>query len=275
MKLTADNYYSAEANMEYISVSQFREFCGSPIRPGCEARGLAEAKGEILHIPTTAMAVGSYVDAYFSHELDKYRLEHPEIFSSRGKTAGELKSEYRLAEAMIERAIREPLFMRYMDGDTQMILEGEIDGVRVKAKLDSCDGRRITDLKTTRSISETYFIKDSGERLNFIEANGYDLQGAVYQELYFQNFGKRLPFYIAAISKDRASDGIYHPRVAVIEVSQQMMDERLIEFKKNVRKIQLIKTGEIVPIACGVCDYCADTLPLEKVISVDELMVDI
>ena len=74
------------------------------------------------------------------------------------------------------------------------------------------------------------------------------------KSLFFKrNFGKRLPFYIAAISKDRASDGIYHPRVAVIEVSQQMMDERLIEFKKNVRKIHLIKTGEIVPIACGVC----------------------
>lgn len=274
MNLTANNYYSSKANMEYCSVSQYKDFIGTPLRPGCEARALAEAKGLIPHPVTTALAVGSYVDAYFSGEIKEYTMAHPEMFSSRGATKGELKAEFRQAVAMIKRAEKEKLFMRYMDGEKQKILTGDIEGVPFKIRMDSCDGRRITDLKTIKSISETFWIKDSGERLNFIEAWNYDLQGAVYQEIYFQNFGKRLPFYICAISKDKSSDGLYHPRVAVIEVLQTHMDERLSEVKANIKKIQAIKTGEIEPISCGICDYCADTLPLEEVISQDQLLME-
>ena len=82
-----------------------------------------------------------------------------------------------------------------------------------------------------------------------------------------------MPFYICAISKDK-TDTVAHPRVAVIEIPESMMNERLEEFKSNITRIQDIKTGVIEPIHCGHCDYCADTLPLSRVISVDELVGD-
>lgn len=275
MTITKNNYFSPKAEMEYVTVSQIKAFCGTPAKVACEASALAELKGEYKRNPTTALMIGSYVDNYFSGTLDEFKDEHPEIISSRGKTAGELKTEYRQAEAMIARAERDELFMKYLEGDKQVPLVGEIEGVPFKILIDSTDHRRITDLKTLKSISETYYVKDSGERVTFIENWNYDLQGAAYQYIYEQNFGKKLPFYIAAISKDKDSDGTFHPRIAVIQIPQGKLDERLVEIKRNVRKIQMIKSGEIEPIHCGHCHYCADTLPLDRVISSDELLLDI
>lgn len=273
LHLTSENYYSKEANLAYVSVSQYKEFCGTIGIPGCEHAALAKVKGELETPVTTSLLVGSYVDAYFEGTLPLFTAQHPEIFSSRGKTAGELKSEFKQASAMIDRAEREALFMKYMEGNKQLIMTGEIEGVPIKCKFDSVDGRRITDLKTIKSIGDNFFIKDYGYRVSFVENWGYDIQAAVYREIYRQNTGELLPFYICAISKDSTAT-VAHPRVAVIEVSEAMMNERLEEFKRNVIRIQDIKNGVIEPIPCCNCDYCADTLPVTKVISTDELVGD-
>jgi hypothetical protein len=218
--------------------------------------------------------VGSYVDSFFEGTLPTFAAQHPEIFSSRGKTAGELKSEYKQAEIMIERATKDEVFMRYMAGDKQVIMTGEIEGVPVKIKIDSFDGIRITDLKTVRSITETFYAKDLGQRLNFIEWWGYDLQGAIYREIVRQNTGEVLPFYINAVSKDK-TDSIPHPRIKVIEVPPMKMDEKLAEVKTQITKIQALKDGIYEPLRCEVCDYCADTEVLDGPISMDQLMGEI
>ena len=56
MILTNDNYYSPEANWEYMSVSQYKQFLK------CEAAAMAQLKGEWSQPKTTALLVGSYVD---------------------------------------------------------------------------------------------------------------------------------------------------------------------------------------------------------------------
>lgn len=258
--LTPENYYSQEANMQYVSVSQYKDFNGTTGKLGCEAYAMAKLRGEVEEVSTTPLLVGSYVDAYFEGTLPTFSAQHPEIFSSRGKTAGELKAEYKQASAMIDRAEKDKVFMQYMAGDKQVIMTGEINGIPVKIKIDSCDGKRITDLKTVKSVTETFYAKDLGQRLNFCEWWGYDLQGAVYREIYRQNTGKLLPFYICAISKDKTSPGnIPHPRIKVIEIPPMVMDEKLAEFQSNIIKVQRLKDGEIEPLRCEVCDYCADT----------------
>lgn len=272
--LTPENYYSREANMQYVSVSQYKEFNGTTGKMGCEACAMAKLRGEITEITTTPQMVGSYVDAYFEGTLSTFAAQHPEIYSSRGKTAGELKTEYKQASIMIDRAERDSVFMQYMAGDKQVIMSGEIEGVPVKIKIDSCDGRRITDLKTVKSISETFYAKDLGQRLNFCEWWGYDLQAAVYREIYRQNTGDLLPFYICAISKDK-TDNVPHPRIKVIEVPPMLMDEKLTEVKNNIVKILRIKEGDIEPLRCEVCDYCADTEVLDGPVSMDQIMGEI
>lgn len=271
--LTSENYYSVEANKKYVSVSQYKDFCGSIGKRGCECFALAKMRGEIEEVATTPLMVGSYVDAYFEGTLPTFAAQHPEIYSSRGKTAGELKAEYKQASSMIDRAEQDPLFMQYMAGKKQVIMTGEIEGVPVKIKIDSTDGRRLTDLKTVKSINETFYVKDSGERVSFVEWWNYDLQAAVYQEIYRQNTGEVLPFYICAISKDK-TDNIPHPRIAVIELQPMILQERLIEVKQNITHIQDLKTGVIDPIPCEKCDWCADHLPLQGVISSDQLMAE-
>lgn len=274
MVLTPENYYSREANMQYVSVSQYKDFNGTTGKAGCEACAMAKIRGEVEEVSTTPLLVGSYVDAYFEGTLPTFSAQHTEIFSSRGKTAGELKSEFKQASVMIDRAVKDPVFMRYMDGDKQVIMTGEIEGVPVKIKIDSTDGRRITDLKTVKSITEIFYAKDLGQRLNFIEWWGYDLQAAVYREIYRQNTGDLLPFYICAISKDK-TDNIPHPRIKVIEIPPMRMDEKLSEVKSNIVRIQHIKEGDREPLRCEVCDYCADTEVLDVPISMDMLMGEI
>lgn len=272
--LTSENYYSSEANWKYVSASQYKDFCGTISKLGCEACAMAKLRGEFADVETTALLVGSYVDAYFEGTLATFAAQHPEIYSSRGKTAGELKSEYKQATIMIDRAVRDPLFMQFMEGQKQVIMTGEIEGVPVKIKIDSFDGIRITDLKTVKSITETFYAKDLGQRLNFIENWGYDIQGAIYREIVRQNTGETLPFFINAISKDK-TDNVPHPRIKVIEIPPMVMDGKLIEIKRNITKIQDIKTGEMDPLRCEVCDYCADTEVLDGPISMDMLMGDI
>ena len=279
MELTEQNYFSQEAEMEYVSSSQYKMFF-NPYNDCCEAAALAQIKGEIERPMTTSLLMGSYVDEALTGDLEKFKSEHPELISTRGESKGQLKRDYVQAEAMVQRALRDPTFMAYVTGGVhQAIFTGKISDVPVKIKIDHIamkDGKpvAIVDLKTVKSMYETFWVKDSGEHLSFIERWAYDLQGAVYQCIYEQNTGLKLPFYIAAVSKDKDSEGIAHPRLKVIQIPQTKLDERLTEVKNNIGKIQMLKEGKIEPINCGKCDYCADTLPCE-VISMDELLLEV
>jgi hypothetical protein len=89
-----------------------------------------------------------------------------------------------------------------------------------------------------------------------------------------QNTGEILPFYICAISKDK-TDGVPYPRVAVIQIPDPILDDKLIEVKTKINGVWDIMQGNIEPIPCGTCDYCAVTLPLERIITPDELLMEV
>ena len=279
-ELNSLNYFTPEMNMKYVSVSQYKQFMGNPFSNDvCEAAALAEAKGEIVRPITKSLLMGQYVDEALTGDLEAFKLEHPELFVTKGSRVGELKADYIQAEKMVERATSDPTFMDFMrGGEYQVIMTGSIENVPVKIKIDHVaylKGKPVAlvDLKTVRSMHETFRAKDSGEYMTWVERWNYDLQGAVYQEIYYQNTGLKLPFYIAAISKDK-SDDTPHPRLKIIQIPQMKLDERLAEVKSNIWKIDALKKGEIQPIHCKHCDYCADNLPCE-VISLDELLLEV
>ena len=112
MKLTAENYFSKEANFAFMSVSQFKSFSK------CPAAAMAELTGEFEREETTALLVGSYVDAHFEGTLKSFAEQHPEIF----KRDGTLKAEFSQAEAIIKRIERDKLFMHYLSGEKQVIM---------------------------------------------------------------------------------------------------------------------------------------------------------
>ena len=246
MKLTQDNYFSKEANQHYMSVSQFKSF------DRCQASALAEINGEFEREQTTALLVGSYVDAYFEGTLDNFKAEYPDIF----KRDGTLKAEYIQAEAIIKRIERDKLFAEYMSGEKQVIMTGEICGVPVKIKVDSLHPDKIVDLKIMRDFENIYDAEKG--RLPFFEAWGYDLQAAVYQEIVRQNTGKTLPFYLAVATKEKVTD------IDIVHMNQKSIDFAFDHFKANVEMYDAIKKGIIPPERCGKCAYCKETKVLTE-----------
>ena len=246
LKLTNENYFSVEADREYMSVSQYKLWLD------CPARAKATINREYIQPMTKALLVGSYVDSHFEGTLDKFKEEHPEIFNSR---TGELKTDYKQAEEIIKRCESDELFMEYMSGEKQVIKTGEIDGVPVKIKIDSYHpNKMIVDLKILRSCERIM----GQSPISFWK---YDLQGAIYQ--YIE--GKQLPFFLAIATKETVTD------IEIVKVEQSDMDDALADFKKNIHRFNAMKKGEIEAFGCGRCDYCKSRKKLVAPISSDDL----
>ena len=253
MKLTRRNYHSAKANVEYMSVSQFKDF------KKCEACALAKIEGRHKREKTTALLVGSYVDAYFDGTLAAFKEENPEIF----KKDGTLKADYLQANEIIKRIERDKLFMEYISGKKQVIMTGNICGVPVKIMMDSYHpGKRIVDRKIMANLESSF--DEIGGQLPFFEAWGYDLQGAVYQEIVRQNTGLKLPFYLAVATKEKTTD------IDIIHIEQKAMDFAMQSFERHVERYDAIKKGVVAAYRCEKCDYCKETKVLTEPTSSDE-----
>lgn len=257
LKLTADNYYSQEANMAYMSASQFKAF------RKCEAAAMAELRGELPRKETTALLVGSYVDAHFSGELDQYREAHPEIF----KKDGSLKADFQNAEKVIQRIEEDELARMLLSGKNQVIKTAKIGGVWFKVKFDSLltarqvesickkfpqirelvpfGGAIIVDLKCMRDLDDVW-DKDAGEYVTFAEFWGYDIQGAIYQAADKRN----APFVIVAVTKEE------EPDVDALHIPDDDLSFSLSEVEDLAPRYDAIKRGEISPVGCGKCAYC-------------------
>lgn len=199
MQLTNENYYSKEANEEYLSVSQYKDFMGTYGKRGCEEYALAKIEGtwEENMEDSDALMVGSYVDAHFEGTLDLFKAKHPCMF----KKDGGLMAKYLKANEMIQRCERDEVFSHYMSGEKQVIMTADMFGAKWKIKIDSYHpGQCIVDLKTCQSINKVFFHHDIGY-MNFLAEWGYYIQGAVYQKVVEINTGKKLPFFIAAVSE--------------------------------------------------------------------------
>lgn len=263
MILTNDNYYSAEADTEYMSVSQFKDFHGTFGITGCERTAMMRLKG--LYPPKTGLPllIGGYVDAWFEGTLDKYKEVHPEMF----KKDGTLKADFVKADAIIERVQKDPMFMYHMSGEKQVIMTGEIEGVPWKIKIDSLLPDAIVDLKVVAEIGKKKWVQDIGEFLDIIRYWGYDIQGAVYQEIVRQNTGDKLPFIIAAVTKEEPE-----PDIELIEVDQVYLDEAMDIVRYNTPRIADIKKGIIEPTQCHICPCCRKDKVLTGAIKLSQML---
>ena len=202
MFLTEANYYSKEANQEYLSVSQYKDFCGTMKQRGCEAKAMAKLRGEWVEEMTEPLLLGSYVDAHFEGTLKLFKAKHPEIFR---KKDAELYAKFQKANETIQMLERDEMFMFYMSGEKQTILTAELFGAMWKCKLDSYLRKlAIVDLKYVKDIRERFWVKDEGTFVSFVEWWGYDIQAAIYREIEaICSGGPRLPVYLAAANKKK------------------------------------------------------------------------
>lgn len=255
--ITEENYYSQQANIDYMSCSQFKDFMK------CEEMALAKLSGDYSQQSTTALLVGSYVDAHYEGTLDIFKAHHPEIF----KRDGSLKADYVKAEEIIQRTERDKLFSKYMSGEKQVIMTGEIEGVPFKVKIDSYhEDKAIVDLKCMKDFNSVWDEK-LHRKLPFVEAWGYDIQGAIYQEIVRQNTGKQLPFFIAAATKESTID------ICVMSIPQERLDCCLDLVKARSPHYQALKLGKKTAARCEKCDWCKETKILTEIVDYRDIGV--
>ena len=270
MKLTSRNYYSSKSNDFYMSASQFKDF------RKCEAMALAKIKGEYISSPSKALLLGSFVDEMLtgtkksqgkfilenrldlfqkSSKLTKYNKEEFaellddkifDVFSADNKPFAEIVQ----ALETIEKIKKQPLMMKHFKSRHQTIMVGEIAGVPFKIKMDNYKpGEFISDGKYMSSLRSPNMFEP------MVKFWGYDIQGAVYQEIVRQNTGKRLPFYLDIATKETPA------HLAVAEINQYDLDEALDLVKALAPRYQAIKLGKMEAVRCEDygCNFCTET----------------
>lgn len=228
MVLNQNNYYSVEADSQYFSVSQYKDFIK------CEAMAMAKIRGEYKPEMTKSMLTGSFVDSYFEGTLDAFIKEHPAVFTRKQ----ELRSEFKKANEIIARIQGDETFMCFMSGEKQRIMTFELFGFPWKMKMDSyLPGICITDLKVVQKFRTLPLWR-------------YDMQGAVYQKGVELVTGEQLPFYLAVATKERTID------LDIFQITQPVLDIALREIEQNIEHYARVKYGQEEPVYCGKCDYC-------------------
>ena len=246
--LTNDNYYSAAADKIFLSNSKFKAVYGTPVHPyACEDAAINGPKAE-----SEALLIGGYVDSWFEGQaaFDAFKADHQDqLLMKSGKDYYKFVKD---ADEAIDKVSKDQVFMDYAKkGSHQTIMVGEIAGHPFKIKMDAYHSDKIVDVK---------YVKDAGmvwndikkERITFIEDYGYNIQGAIYQEIVYQNTGKKLPFYIAFITKEKDEADF-----DIVQIDQKILDEAL-----EYVKMQLISRpyAEVLkdPQRCGrkKCPWC-------------------
>ncbi len=241
--LNTDNYFSKANEHDYMSYSQFKDFLE------CEAQGLAIAEGRYEKPIGKALLQGTYVDAYFSGEMEKCAKEHPELF----KKDGSLKADYSILDEVIKSIEEDRVFHdEFYTGEPQRIFVGEIAGVPFKGKVDFLFENRIVDMKAMSSIDNVWSDEEH-RRVPFYSFYKYDIQGAIYRELVRQATGRKLPYYLAVATKESPSRHIAY------RFSDEVLDEALALVEKLAPRYQAIKKHEIEPVECGHCGYYGAT----------------
>ena len=272
--LTNDNYYGKQANIDYMSVSQFKDFAGTTAHTSCEATAYRKFIGQYEEAPNKAMLIGSYVDAYFEGTLDQFRDQNMDLLFTKtsikkfaeGKGSLELYADFAKAENIIERISRDPVFMSYISGMPQVIMTAPLFGAEWKIKMDFYfAGDKIVDLKIMKDMKPIW-APEIGRKVDFIHYWGYDIQAAVYQKVVEIVTGQKLPFYIACATKEDITD--YN----LIEITQPHMDNALKFVEENLPRVLALKAGTIEPVACGTCPACRMTKKLTGPVTVDSIM---
>ena len=163
MELNENNYFSLENEIKYIGSSQIKRFLE------CESKALAILKGEWIEEKSKAMMVSSYIDEAISGTLEHFKDNNPEIFTKQG----ELKADYKIAEEVFKQMQEDEMFWKYVNGEHQVIMTGEISNVPVKIKVDSLHKNKvIVDEKAVANF-DLIWDEETHQKKNFIDYYDY------------------------------------------------------------------------------------------------------
>lgn len=230
----------------YLSFSSIKQYCQ------CEAMALAIENNEWSNEQTEALLTSSYIDRYFTGDIEAFKNEHPEIINSR---TNELKAIFKSSVIpAIEKIEATPMFLSFLTGEQQIELEGVIEGVKIKGIADFIDNdkERIVDLKAVKGFSRVWNPK-LRRYISFIEDSKYHWQLAIYAELYYQMTGMEYQTLLACVTKEPTPD------LGIFETTYEDNSRSLIEVKSAIKRIQEVRLGHRQPHRCENCKYCRQT----------------
>ncbi len=239
----------------------------------CEASTLDKLKNNTLaNENDKALVIGNWVhSALESDEAhEKFKKQHPEAISSKGKTKGQLKSDYKIADLIIDRVRNDDFFKFIYQGQRESIVTGELFGIQWKGKIDCLDVEkgRFYDFKTCKDLLGMIWSPRHGGRVLWTIAYGYVLQMSIYKHLLEQKYHKNFDPYIIACSK---TDPV---GLKVIDLSEEygrfQLEDEYVE--NNIKHVLAVEHGEIAPTMCDKCDWCREHQRGEQVTTLDELM---
>ena len=254
MILTRDNYFSKEADMEYMSVSQWKLFYE------CEAKALATIQGQETATFKEAFLEGQLFEELVAGDAKLFIAKHPELISSRGATAGQLKAEYKRILNSAEKFNSQKFFTDIIAKcDKQVILTGTIEGVKVKCALDLFFpiDFSIYDIKCMKDYKEQWSSEEKAY-VPWYYTYGYVMQLAIYREIVRQNFGEPKEIGLLSATKEEKPD------IAAPSFSSELLDLELEKFKMNIKRYDNIKKGLLTPNSCGCCDYCKSIKVIDR-----------
>jgi len=268
-ELTDENYYSREADIHYMSCSQFQAF------QKCEAAAIARLRG--LWEPekeSDALFQGRYFHAAMEgpEAFERFCAENfDKIFKTKttkaeGTVVTGKYAPFVTLDACIDLMHTDPLFSRLIElpGENEKAMTGEIFGVPWRMKMDKYipAGRQIIDYKTSANLRELYYNPETKERQSFVEEYGYLFRAAVYGEIERQNAGADTypAFLILAVSKQDPPD-----REIVLLNDDARWALELERVREALPRIQRLKEGALDPRRCGCCEYCRRTKVLKRI----------
>lgn len=261
MNLSRETYYSLEANRKYISVSQFKSFI--PSYGGCEARAMAVLNGEYEEPEKMAFIEGHYLHAWNEGKLEDFKSANPDLYCSKGPTSGQLKANFQHCEKMIETLESDPLVMKALAGQKEVIMTAELFGVEWKVMIDSYQPNVgiFTDLKALREIDGKWWNRDAQAYENFIDHYGYIIQMAVYAEVEKLHTGRDkwlIPHMVIVTKQDP-------PDYEIIYFDYDAIERGLQIVSNHIERVIAVKTGKEQPIRCERCVYCRQTKKIKRI----------
>lgn len=272
IQLTKDNYFSVEAEKEYMGSTQFKSFVSA--FGGCEAQAMAKLNRtkEWLEYSEKKeenenFLIGQYLHAWNEGEkaMCKFRESHPEMYTKQGT----LYAKFKYIHDVINVIEKDKLFMKALDGKKEQIFTAELFGMKWKIAIDSIqdDIEIFTDLKGMQDINKKHWDNNKREYVNFIQAYRYDIQMAIYAEIHrlSQKNENHYTPHIAAVEKKQIPDKevfVFHNEEYSVA---DFVRDTLAEIEPYAERVRQVKYEGVEPERCEECDYCKFTKKLKDV----------
>ena len=145
LKLTNENYYSQEADRDYMSYSQYKNFLQCEARAMAKLNGLAREKERCSFVRFLCPRLERGEDAFKA-----FPSQNPELFTGKG----ELRANFKHGLVMIDTLKNDPLIqLALYPAKKEQIVTAEFAGCWWKSKLDVLDREgKIVDLKNSRDL---------------------------------------------------------------------------------------------------------------------------